>query len=163
MTIAAPLSLHRTTVQPDWIDFNGHMNVAYYVLAFDQATDKFFDWLGLDAAYRKATNISSFALEHHVVYLREVQVGDPLRFTTQLLDHDAKRVHYFHRMYHESEGYLSATSEQISMHIHLAERRSIVLPPPHDARIEALAAAHATLPRPEQAGRVIGIRRAARP
>ena len=68
MTLDAPLSLHRDTVRPEWIDFNGHMNVAYYVLAFDGATDKFFDWLGLDEAYRKSTNRSTFALEsaHHV-------------------------------------------------------------------------------------------------
>jgi acyl-CoA thioester hydrolase len=163
MSIDAPLSLHRDTVRPDWIDFNGHMNVAYYVLAFDGATDKFFDWLGLDAAYRQATNRSTFALEHHVVYLREVGLGDPLRFTTQLIDHDAKRVHYFHSMYHARDGYLAATSEIISMHVDLGTRRSIALAPPDDARLIALAAAHAALPRPEQCGRVIGIRRAKRP
>src|SRR5690606_22498874 len=112
-------------VHPDWIDFNGHMNVAYYVLAFDRATDKFFDWLGLDEAYRQATNRSTFALEQHILYLREVRLGDPLRFTTQLIDHDAKRIHYFHRMYHDREGYLAATTEIISMHIDLGRRRGV--------------------------------------
>ena len=107
MSLDAPLSLHRDTVRPDWIDFNGHMNVAYYVLAFDGATDRFFDHLGLDAAYRHATNRSTFALEQHILYLREVKEGDPLRFTTQLIDHDAKRIHYFHRMYNDREGYLA--------------------------------------------------------
>ena len=159
MSIDAPLSLHRDTVRPDWIDFNGLMNVAYYVLAFDGATDKFFDWLGLDAAYRTATNCSTFALEQHILYLREVKEGDPLRFTTQLIDHDAKRIHYFHCMYHEREGYLAATTEIVSKHIDLGLRRSAPLVPPHDARLVELAAAHVRLPRPEQLGRVIGIRR----
>jgi acyl-CoA thioester hydrolase len=163
MSLDAPLSLHRDTVRPDWIDFNGHMNVAYYVLAFDGATDKFFDWLGLDAAYRQATNRSTFALEQHILYLREVRLGDPLRFTTQLIDHDAKRLHYFHRMFHGREGYLAATIEIMSMHIDLGARRSVALGPPDDARLLALAAAHAALPRPEQCGRVIGIRRAPGP
>jgi acyl-CoA thioester hydrolase len=163
MPIDAPLSLHRDTVRPDWIDFNGHMNVAYYVLAFDGATDKFFDYLGLDAAYRQATNRSTFALEQHILYLREVRLGDPLRFTTQLIDHDAKRLHYFHRMVHEREGYLAATIEIMSMHIDLGARRSVALGPPDDARLLALAAAHAALPRPEQCGRVIGIRRVPAP
>lgn len=159
MTINAPLDLHRDTVRPEWIDFNGHMNVAYYVLAFDGATDKFFDYLGLDETYRNATNRTTFALEHHVVYLREVKLGDPLRFTTQLLDYDAKRLHYFHRMFHAEEGYLAATSEIISAHVDLVARRTFALGPPDDSRIVALGAAHAALKRPEQAGRVIGIRR----
>lgn len=163
MSIDAPLSLHRDTVRPEWIDFNGHMNVAYYVLAFDGATDKFFDWLGLDEAYRRKTNRTTFALEHHVVYLREVKLGDPLRFTTQLIDHDAKRVHYFHAMYHAREGYLAATSEIISMHVDLGTRRSVAFTPPDDERLVALAAAHGKLPRPEHCGRVIGIRRTRRP
>jgi acyl-CoA thioester hydrolase len=163
MTNDALPTLHRTSVQPEWIDFNGHMNVAYYVLAFDQATDKFFDQIGLDEAYRTATNRSTFAVEQHVMYLREVKLGDPLRFTTQLIDYDAKRVHYFHRMYHDGEGYLAATSEILSVHIDLGLRRSVAFGPPDNARLVALAAAHAGLPRPEQSGRVIGIRRTPRP
>jgi acyl-CoA thioester hydrolase len=159
MPIDAPLSLHRDTVRPEWIDFNGHMNVAYYVLAFDRATDKFFDWLGLDEAYRQATNRSTFALEQHILYLREVRLGDPLRFTTQLIDHDAKRIHYFHRMYHDGEGYLAATTEIVSLHVDLGRRRGVALGAPENARLLALAAAHAELPRPEQCGRAIGIRR----
>jgi acyl-CoA thioester hydrolase len=162
MTIDAPLELHRDTVRPEWIDFNGHMNVAYYVLAFDGATDKFFDWLGLDEAYRQKTNRSSFTLESHIMYLREVTLGDPLRFTTQLIDHDAKRIHYFHRMFHARDGYLASTIEAMSAHIDLGLRRTVALGPPDDARIVELGAAHARLPRPEQCGRVIGIRRAQR-
>src|SRR5690606_12133403 len=110
-------------------------------------------------AYRQATNRSTFALEQHILYLREVRLGDPLRFTTQLIDHDAKRIHYFHRMYHDGEGYLAATTEIVSLHVDLGRRRGVALGAPENARLLALAAAHAELPRPEQCGRAIGIRR----
>src|SRR5512147_3221105 len=106
--IQAPLDLHREPVRPEWIDYNGHMNVAYYVLAFDHATDTFFDFLGLDEAYRTRTGASLFALESHIVYKAELKEGEPLRVTTQLLDCDDKRLHFFHAMYHGGTGAFSA-------------------------------------------------------
>src|SRR5579875_1681906 len=151
---AAPLALHRETVQPEWTDYNGHMNLAYYMLVFDHATDCLFDHLDLGR-----DNHSLFALEAHVTYEQELNAGDPVRVTTQLLDCDAKRLHYFHRMYHATEGYLAATNELISIHVDLATRRSTPLPQAALAWLEALLAAHRHLPRPPQAGRVIGIRR----
>src|SRR5690606_38613125 len=95
----APLRLHREAIRPEWIDYNGHLNVAYYVLVFDHATDRFFDRLGLDAAWRAAENRSTFALEQHVMHLRELKLGDSVVVTTQLLDYDARRLHFFHAMY----------------------------------------------------------------
>lgn len=86
------LELHTESVRTEWIDYNGHMNVAYYVLAFDHATDAFLDYLGMDEHYRDERRCSVFTAEAHVTYDREVRLGDPLRFTTQLLDWDAKRV-----------------------------------------------------------------------
>lgn len=157
---AAPLALHRESVLPSWIDYNGHMNLAYYVLAFDHATDAMFDYLDLGIAYRDRTRNSMFALEAHVTYDRELKLGDDLRVTTQILDCDAKRIHYFHRMHHATEGYQAATNELISMHIDFATRRSTPMPAEQRARAEAVAAAHAALPRPTEVGRTIGIRRA---
>ena len=98
-------------------------------------------------------------LEAHVTYDREVKEGDPLRITTQLLDHDAKRVHYIHMMYHGTEGYLAATNELMLMNIDFATRRSAPWPEWAMTRIEKAASAHASLPRPRQAGRLIGIKR----
>ena len=104
-----------------------------------------------------------FALEAHITYDREVRAGDPLRITTQILDHDAKRLHFFHAMYHGSEGWLASTNELIMLHIDYAE-------PP----LRALASGDAAparrrwpkrtrlLPRPDKAGRVIGINAQAR-
>lgn len=146
-------------VRPEWIDYNGHMNVAYYVLAFDQALDRVFDRYELGASYVKSANASFFVLETHVNYVGEVKRGDPMRFTFQLLDHDAKRLHYFLQMFHAAEGYLAATSEQLTVHVDMATRRSAPMPERAQRLMADLRAAQAHLPRPPQAGRVIGIRR----
>ena len=158
-TQTAPLALHRETVDPAWIDYNGHMNLAYYVLAFDHATDEFFDYIGLGAAYLEANNCSTFTLEAHVTYERELMAGDPMRFDTQLLDHDAKRLHYMHMMYHAEGGYLASTHELISLQVNRAERRSSAMPRSVIDRLDQVAAAHRALPRPAQAGRVISLGR----
>ena len=153
------LRLHTETVRPEWIDYNGHMNVAYYVLAFDHATDRLLDHTGLGLAYVEAENRSVFVLEMHVTYEREVTEGDPLAFTTRILDIDAKRVHLFHNMHHGTEGWLAAANELVLMHIDLEARRSCPLP---DSALETLKAIHhsqADLPMPPQTGRVIGLKR----
>jgi len=159
MDSAAPIDSHRETVRPEWIDYNGHMNVAYYVLAFDHATDVLFDALGMGETYRDATDHSTFSLQIQVTYLRELQLGAPIRVTTQLIDHDVKRLHYFHEMYHAEDGYRAATCECLSIHVNLSARRSAPLPDDIQTRLVALMAAHRDLPRPAEVGRVIAIRR----
>ena len=155
MTALGPLELHRDVVRGEWIDYNGHMNVAYYVLAFDYATDAFFEYVGLDEAYRRTTNNSTFAVDAHVTYQREVAAGAPLRFTTQLVGYDQKRLHFFHRMYHGEEGFLSATAEWLSLHIDLDQRRVAPMPESILGRLAALWADHGRLPDPEELGKVI--------
>ncbi len=154
---SAPLQLRTDTVRPEWIDYNGHMNLAYYVLAFDYATDDFLDYLGLTAAFREQHDASTFAAEIHVSYLREVHAGDGLRFTTQLIDYDAKRLHYFHRMYHAAEGWLAATNELVSLYMDMHERRVAAMPEAILARVARVMRAHGALPAPEQLGRRIAI------
>ena len=155
------LELHHEVVSPEYIDWNGHMNVAYYVLVFDHATDALFDYVGLDEAYRKESECTTFTLEAQVTYQREVLEGDPLRITTQLLDFDHKRAHYFHRMYHAEEGYLAATNELLSLHIDTRRRRSAPFPGDILSRWAEVHARHGSLPRPPEAGRAMGIRRRA--
>ena len=121
------LRLHTETVRPEWIDYNGHMNVAYYVLAFDHATDRLLDQPGSASPMWRRRTVG-FVLEMHVTYEREVTEGDPLTFTTRILDVDAKRVHLFHAMHHGTEGWLAATNELVLMHIDLEARRSCPLP-----------------------------------
>lgn len=157
--MTAPFDRHRERVLPEWIDYNGHMNVAYYVMAFDHATDTFYDDIGCGAAYKENGGFTTFVLEGHITYDREVVEGDPLRVTTQLLDFDSKRLHFFHAMYHAERDYLSATNELIAIHIDLGVRRSAPFPETILERLRRMREAHAGLPWPGKAGRVIGIRR----
>ncbi len=154
----APYDGYRDVVRPEWIDHNGHMNMGYYVVVFDFATDAFFDFVGLTTAHREAEQITTFCLEAHVTYDREVGEGDPLRFTTQLLDFDAKRLHYIHQMYHAEEGYLASTNELISLHVSRKTRRGAEMAPSIQDRLAEIKAAHAVLPRPPQVGHVIGVK-----
>ena len=156
MESIAPFDEYRAEVLPEWIDYNGHMNVAYYVLAFDYATDAFFDYIGLDSDYRRTTGCSTFAVESHVTYQREVVKGDPLRFTTQLLAYDSKRLRFFHRMFHATEGHLAATSEWLNLHVDLSVRRVGPMPTAIQDRLAAIWEEHRKLPRPEEVGQAIG-------
>src|SRR5947208_12561862 len=136
--LSAPFDRHRDRVRPEWIDGNGHMNVGYYLVVFDYATDEFLAWVGLDARHRREHGVTTFCLEAHVTYHREVRSADPLRFTTLLLGHDAKRIHYVHAMYHATAGYLAATNELMSLHVSETTRRGgsqgrAILPPPPPA------------------------------
>lgn len=155
--VAAPFDTYRDVVRPEWIDHNGHMNMGYYVVVFDLATDEFLSWAGLDAAHRTAAGVTTFCLEAHVTYHREVRAGDPLRFTTRLLAHDAKRMHYFHAMFHATEGYLAATNELMSLHVSQATRRGAPMAEAVMARLRRIQAAHDALSRPPQVGRVMGL------
>lgn len=157
LALEAPLDRHRASVKPEWIDGNGHMNVGYYVVAFDQATDTLCEQLGVDLRYVEHRLGMVFVLEAHVTYDREVHAGDPLRVTTQVLGHDAKRLHFFHAMYHAEAGWLAATNELMMIHIDFVTRRSAPWPRATLARIKALAAAHQRLPWPEKAGRRMGL------
>ncbi len=159
MSSDAPPSLHREVVLPEWIDYNGHMNVAYYVLAFDHATDAFLDYVGIDGPFRAAQNSSTFAVEAHVTYLRELEAGAPMRFTTQLLGYDEKRMHYIHFMYHGEDGYLAATSEWLSLYMDMTARKVSPMPAAILDRLAEISAAQTDLPRPPQAGRVIALNR----
>ena len=154
---AACFDVYRDRVRPEWIDHNGHMNMGYYVVVFDLATDEFFRWIGLDEARRCASRVTTFALEAHVTYHREVREDDPLRFTTLLLGHDAKRLHYFHQMYHAEKGYLAATNELMSLHVSEETRRGAPMAAEVLDRLRLIQTAHDRLPRPPQVGRRLGL------
>lgn len=158
MTIDTLALTAKGRIRPEWIDYNGHMNVAYYVLAFDQGTDRFLADMGLDADYLRAGG-STFALEMHVTYDRELHLDAPYEVRTQLVDADTKRLHLFHRMFHAEEGWLAATNEVITMHIDMATRRSAPFPAVIQDSVDRMLTAHAKIPRPDGLGRAIGIRR----
>jgi acyl-CoA thioester hydrolase len=153
--IDSPFERYRTTVIPDWVDYNGHMNVAYYVLAFDQGVDKLFDALGVGADYLARTGHSIFALQAHVAYERELCLGESLSVRSMVLAVDRKRMHLFHEMFHAEEGWRAATMESMAIHVDMAARRSAPFPPDILAGLEAASARHATLSRPLGIGRPI--------
>ena len=158
MTIPAPFASAGAVVRPEWIDYNGHMNVGYYHVAFDVAAEAFFEFLGFTPDFRRRHDATTFALESHLNFLREVKQGDALRFEARLLDHDAKRIHFYQEMFHANEGYLAASCESLSANVSQAARRTA---PMHAALLERLAqvkAAHAALARPWQIGHVISAR-----
>jgi acyl-CoA thioester hydrolase len=128
-------------------------------VAFDKATDTLCEQFGCSYDYTRCAIGMTFVLEAHVTYDQEVKEGDPLRITTQILDHDAKRLHCMHAMYHATQGYLAATNELMLMNIDYASRRAAPWPAFALERIARMSAAHAVLPRPPQTGRLIGIRR----
>lgn len=144
-------------VEPAWIDYNGHLNMAYYNLLIDRAVDEAFELVGLGPEYVRARNASYFTAEAHVRYLREVAVHTPVRSTVQLLDFDAKRLHYFAELHHASEGWTSATSEQLALHVDMRTRRVVPWPDDILERLAAMKLAHAALPAPEAAGRRISM------
>jgi acyl-CoA thioester hydrolase len=159
MTIPALFSV-TATVRPDWIDYNGHMNMGYYLVAFDQiATDSFFDYLGIGVEHKRAIGKSTFSLASNIDFLQEVIDGDALLFTTQLVDFDHKRLHFFHRLYHADQGYLAATNENLGMYIDMQTRRSTTFSEAQMTRFQQeleLGRQHGV---PEGIGRKLGIRR----
>jgi acyl-CoA thioester hydrolase len=152
-----PFDRYRDVVRPEWIDHNQHMNMGYYLVAFDLATDEFLAWVGLDADHRRAHRVTTFCLKAHITYHREVRAGDPLRFTTLLVAHDTRRMHYIHAMYHAEEGYLAATNELMSLHVSLETRRNAPMAEGVQVRLARIQAAHDTATRPTQMGRTIGL------
>ena len=146
-------------MRPEWCDYNRHLNMSYYVLIFDHATDVFHANLGLDKEYRLSAGCSTFAVETHTTYLAEVHEGEEVYMTAQLLDHDEKRLHYFHRMYHAEKGFLSATTEIMTVHVDLNARKVVPMMSDIQQKTATLFESHQAMPKPEQAGRIIGIRR----
>jgi acyl-CoA thioester hydrolase len=158
-SLPADLPHAELAVRPEWIDYNGHMNVGYYLVAFDQVTDVLFETLGLGPAYRAATGHTTYVVETHLTYDREVKAGDRLRVTSQVIDADEKRLHLFHRMEHAQEGHLVSTNELMFLHVDGSGPRAAPWREPARSRLFQLRDAHAELPRPAQLGRVIGIPR----
>ena len=144
-------------VLPEWIDVNNHMNVAYYVLAFDQGVDSLWERFGITDEHIREMNSSTFAVESHVVYRRELRLDEPYLVTAQILAFDEKRIHQFQRLYHARAGFLAATCEWMNLHVDLEARR--VTPWPGDVldSIADFAARQSGQDWPEEAGKTMSI------
>jgi acyl-CoA thioester hydrolase len=153
----APFVSSVMRVEPDWIDYNGHLNMAYYNVLFDRAVDEMLELIGCGTEYVKTRRHSWFTAEVHVRYLRELHVHDPVRVTFQLLAYDAKRMHFFEQLFHAAEGWVSATSENMALHVDMTAGKTAAFPPDIGGRLAKLKAAHAELPLPEAAGRRVAM------
>jgi acyl-CoA thioester hydrolase len=153
----APFVSSVMRVEDAWIDYNGHLNMAYYNVLFDRAVDEAFTLLGCGPDYVKAHHHSTFTAEVHVRYLRELRAGDSVRVTFQLLEYDAKRMHYFEQLFHATEGWVSATSENMSLHVDMNAKKAAAFPAEIARCLARMKAAHAMLPVPEAVGRKIAM------
>ncbi len=155
--IPAPFVSSLMRVEPQWIDYNGHMNMAYYNVLFDRAVDEVYELIGLGPDYLKDTGHSTMVAEMHVRYLREVGETDPLRVTVQLLAYDAKRIHLFEQLVHATENWVSATCETMTLHVDMTAKKVAAFPDSIQKLIERMKRAHAGLPLPDGAGRSVAM------
>jgi acyl-CoA thioester hydrolase len=155
--LPAPFLSSVMQIEPQWIDYNGHLNMAYYNVMFDRAIDELWLKIGIGPGYMKERNGSTFTAECHVRYLREIHLGDPVQVSILLVAADEKRLHTFKELRHATEGWLSATSENMTIHMDMNLRKTAPFPPDIRARIQVLADAHSTIPRPEGIGRKVAM------
>jgi acyl-CoA thioester hydrolase len=142
-------AFHTDCVRPEWVDSNGHMNLAYYIVVFDLGTDAWMDLAGLSAAYRAAEQHTVFAVETHTLYRQELRQAAPIQVRTWLVGADSKRIHLAHEM--TSDGAVAALHEVLFVHVSLATRRVAPLGPAAAARLAGLSGG----PRPDWLGRRI--------
>jgi acyl-CoA thioester hydrolase len=146
------------TVLPEWIDYNGHLNMAYYSVLMDQCADQAYPLLGFGPDYRDLTQCTTYVAEFHICYVRELHEGDRVTSTFHLLDFDAKRFHIFQELWHEN-GWLAATGEALTLHVDQSGETPKVAPMPEAilAKLGEMKAAQAHLPLPARAGRRIAV------
>lgn len=155
MVFEAPYRSRPMTVESKWIDYNGHLNMAYYNVLFDRCVDQVFELLGVGLEYVRRERSSLFTVEAHVSYLGELVAGDTVRATYQLLDFDDKRLHAFQELVDERDRVVAATSEHIHLHVDLASRRAAPFPAAVLDTVGAMRRAHAALPVSDRVGRSI--------
>ncbi|MBJ9977056.1 thioesterase family protein [Pseudomonas sp. S75] len=149
---------YRTTIAQDWVDYNGHLRDAFYLLIFSYATDALMERIGLDAGSRGRSGHSLFTLEAHINYLHEVKLGTEVWVQTQVLGYDSKRLHVYHTLHREGFADVLSASEQMLLHVDLAGPRSA---PFSEGSVERLQAWLDQQPAREAAcyvGRVMGLR-----
>lgn len=158
MTWPAPFRSTPLEVEKEWIDYNGHMNMAFYNVLFDRAVDQVYDAIGLGGSYVRERRLTTYTAEVHICYVRELHLRNKVVATLQVLDADEKRVHTFQELFHE-DGWLAATCETLTLHVDMNGPKVTPFPPDIMEKIEAVKAAHAALPMPDRAGRAIAIKR----
>jgi len=158
MSIPAPFVSSVMSIDPAWIDYNGHMNMAYHTVLFDRCADEAYGLLGFGPEYAEKRRLTTYTAEFHICYLRELHLDSKVRCTFQLLDYDEKRLHLFQELRHV-DGWVAATGETLALHIDMNGPKVTPFPPDIVEKLRAMREAHAVLPWPARAGRSIGIPR----
>ncbi|MFS1289952.1 thioesterase family protein [Pseudomonas piscis] len=151
------LTTYNTRISADWVDYNGHLRDAFYLLIFSYATDALMDCLGLDSDNREASGHSLFTLELHLNYLHEVKLDTEVQVRTQIIGHDHKRLHLYHSLHQVGDARELAGNEQMLLHVDLAGPHSAPFTDAVRQRLAALQTAQADLPPPTWIGRVISL------
>ena len=115
--------IHEGTVKSEWIDMNGHMNVAYYVRAFDLAIDIHWAEIGITSDYIENEQCSTFSVECHITYQNEMKVDEKYRIISNILAYDEKRIHLFQTMFKKGSEETIATAEWMNLHVNLKTRK----------------------------------------
>lgn len=137
---------HQATIDEEYLDFNRHMNVAWYLHLFNRATGGLSKWLEFDWAQLKSEGFSSFSLEGHVRYLSELLEGQRVTIRTRLLSRSMKRIHYLHFMVNDDGQALAATYEEVQAFIDLNARRMTEYPASISCRLDEVISVHQALP-----------------
>ncbi len=149
----------KVEIKPEWMDHNGHLNVAYFVLAFDYATDAVYEEWEIGEHYPDDSGCSVYTLGMDVDYLAELFAGDEVIVSTQLLDWDHKRIHYYHRMLNAKTNEVVAVNECLVMNVHLESRRSAPFPETVQKKLNQVMDEQEGLEKPEKSGRRLSIRK----
>lgn len=143
-------------LQPGWIDYNEHLNMAYYNVLFDIGCEAVWDWIGFGTDYLEKTNHTTYAVEFRIRYLRELKLGDRVKTLFRVVDYDRKKFHHFAELRHE-DGWLAATGEGITLHVDRSGPRVAPMPDAIHRNVGLLHAAQRDLPPPDGLGRPIGL------
>lgn len=145
-------------IEKEWIDYNGHLNMAYYNVVFDRGGDEFLAELGFGPKYAAERKLTIYTAEVHICYVQEIHLNDVVTVTSQLIDFDGKRLHTYNEIVH-TDGWIAATAEVLSLHVDMSGPK--VSPFPEDVlpKLEFYKQAHSKLPIPARVGRAIGIKK----
>lgn len=146
------------TVKPEWIDFNGHLNMAYYNVLFDQSVDELYPHIGFGYDYVKTTGCTTYVAEWHICYLRELHEGDQVTATFHLINFDEKRFHSYSELYHK-DGWLAATAEGVTLHVDQSGPKVAPMPQSIQDALARYQAAQTDMPAPDRICRSIGLKR----
>lgn len=156
MSIPAPFVRDDIKVAPEWVDENGHMNVAFYLKCFDDSFYEVYRAWGMNFAEVHGRGYSTFAAQTNLSYLGELFLGDAFSVETQLIEFDCKRIRWFMTM-RKADGSVAATCEWLLLFVDIRSRKVTTMPDDLFAALGRIKEAHGALPMPAQLGRGISL------